>query len=317
MELDIISYDDLINPSQGDVHQYLEKALLEKGIVGVQGIPEYTSITQKYIEAARQFMALDEAVREKYAPLRDSGDTEGYESGAEKFMNKAGEWQVDDKKVSYYAYLPPSPNNKWPAELDFKGPYEALSKLIFNTGKHLLKALHLDDAHGLIHETLSGHCRMLYYRQEKQEKVDNTDWCGAHFDHGVLTGLIPAYYFYEGQEIEEPPEAGLYVKPILGQDFEKVSAKDKSILYFQMGEFGQLLSNDRFSATEHMVKKTGGNIERYTFALFYCAADDTLIRSSSVLTQDTRYQAHQRNNEISFFDWSCASFDRYRHKQSG
>ncbi|MFN7098181.1 MAG: 2OG-Fe(II) oxygenase family protein, partial [Gammaproteobacteria bacterium] len=275
MELDIVSYDDLINPASVASHQMLEMALLQKGIVGVKDIPEYEKIARNYIHAARQFTALDEAIKQQYAPNRDTGDTEGYEAGVEKFINKKGEWQIDDQKISYYAYIPTHYNNKWPTEVELRAPYMALGELIFRTGKQVLNILALNETAGLRHDILTGHCRMLHYRKESDATYENPDWCGAHFDHSIFTGLIPAYYFCDGQEIDEPAEAGLYIKPTTGNDFKKIHANDKSILLFQVGEFGQFLSHDRIRATEHIVKKAKGSIDRYTFALFYSADDHT------------------------------------------
>lgn len=312
MELDIITFADLNHPNNKSARLKLEKALFETGIVGIKDIPGYEKTAREYIAAARNFIALDEAVKEQYAPLRDTGDTEGYESGAEKFLNHKGEWQTDDKKVSYYAFYPERPNNKWPVETNLREPYMALAELIFNIGKKLLNLLQLNDKYGLKVDELTGQCRMLYYRKEDDSTFDNPDWCGAHLDHGVFTGLIPAYYFRDDEEISEPTEAGLYIKPTSSDTFEKVRADDKSILLFQVGEFSQLLSNDQMRATQHIVKKASGGIERYTFAVFYDTQEDFTILSRSILTKDPRYIKHQKNNVITYGAWGRASFERYR-----
>lgn len=313
MELDIITYQDLIDPTNVTAHQKLETALLQKGIVGIKGIPDYEEKVQNYIHAARQFLALDEVVKQRYAPNRDTGDTEGYEAGAEKFKNRNGEWQVDDKKVSYYAYLPASSTNKWPSEMEFRAPYMALGELIFATGKKILDILGLNETKSLKHELLTGHCRMLHYRKESDATFENPDWCGKHFDHSLFTGLLPAHYFCDGKEINEPAEAGLFIKPTNGTDYEKIHADDKSVLLFQVGEFGQLLSHDRIRATEHIVKKAKGGIERLTFALFFCPDETTEVKPESTLTEDARYIENKLiDGRIRYGDWSRASFDRYR-----
>lgn len=74
-----------------------------------------------------------------------------------------------------------------------------------------------------------------------------------------------------------------------------------------------MISNDRIKATKHMVRKAKGQIERFTFALFYSADNNTIIKSNSKLIQDERYKLHQFSDEsISYADWAKASFDRYR-----
>jgi isopenicillin N synthase-like dioxygenase len=314
MNLDIISYHDLVT-SNLLAEQQLEIALVNKGIVGISHVPEFEMKSRNYINAARKFSALQEKIKQQYAPDRDAGNTEGYELGAEKFKDQDGNWQIDDKKASYYAYVPEKSCNVWPLEVDLQTPYVELGELIFKIGKLLLKAVGLDAAVGLDHDLLEGYGRMLHYHKEDSMAATSPDWCGAHFDHGVFTGLMPAYYFREDEEINEPEAAGLYVVPTGRKNFEKVQVTDKSILLFQVGEFGQLLSDDRIRATRHTVKKVKSGIERFTFALFYSANAATVVKSTSVLIADTRY-AHNQSHDGSMTaaKWHEASYARYRAK---
>lgn len=313
MKLDIISYNDLLK-GDAQAKQELETALLNKGIVGIRDIPEYEKLSRNYINAARAFTKLPENVRNQYAPDRDSGETEGYELGAEWFKNKNGEWQIDDKKASFYAHVPDKPEkNKWPREVDLKTAYVAMGECILSTGKLLLDVMGLNDTVGLDHQYLRGYARMLHYHKENDATNENPNWCGAHLDHSIFTGLMPAYYFIGDQEVDEPEEAGLYIKPTQGSEFEKIYASDKSVLMFQVGEFGQIASNDRISATKHKVKKAQGGIDRYTLAVFHEANPEALIKSSSVLTQDERYSKNKlADGSIRYGKWCEASFERYR-----
>ena len=154
---------------------------------------------------------------------------------------------------------------------------------------------------------------LLFMKKESKPTFHlNPNWCGAHFDHGVFTSLMPAYYFKDGIEVEEPEEAGLYIKPTHEDEFVKVDVSDKSIMYFQVGEFAQLVSNDRICATEHLVKKARGKVERFTLAVFFAAADDARIQSRSVLSQDERYASHRDSTgRVSFLAWQDASYQRY------
>jgi isopenicillin N synthase-like dioxygenase len=154
---------------------------------------------------------------------------------------------------------------------------------------------------------------MLHYHKESDQTNQNPDWCGAHFDHGVFTGLMPAYYFCNGEPVAEPEEAGLFIRPSDSQQFEKMDATDKSVLLFQVGEFGQLLSNDKIKATKHKVQKAKGGIERFTFALFYSAANETVINSQSILKDDERYKSNQHaDGSITYEEWQISSYARYR-----
>lgn len=316
MDLNIISYHDLLKSNNPKIIQDIEKALLQKGIIGVRDVPEFEIKSRQFIEAARQFSKLPNTVKQQYAPNRDAGETEGYELGAERFKDQNGVWQIDDKKASFYAHVPDDASNKWPHEIDLRSPYLDLGQLIFKTGKLLLNIMGLNDAIGLKHDLLKGNGRMLHYHKENATHESNPNWCGAHFDHGVFTGLIPAYYFQHEKEIDEPHEAGLFIVPSDGQDFEKIHAADKSILLFQVGEFGQLISNDKIKATKHIVKKAQEEIERFTFALFYSADGNTMIHSHSKLIEDVRYSENQSaDGSISYEKWEEASYERYRANQ--
>lgn len=317
MALDIISYFDLHEPTQHAARQLLADALLHKGIVGIRDVPEFAQKSRAYVAAARAFSSLATEIKNQYAPLRDSGDTEGYELGAEWFKNQNNEWQIDDKKASYYAIVPDAQRNKWPSEVDLRTPYLQLGELIFSVGKEVLQVLGLNEAIGLHHHSLKGYGRLLHYHKENQTTNANPDWCGAHFDHGLFTGLMPAYYFCDGQEVAEPAEAGLYVAVGHGEQFEKIAVPDQSTMLFQVGEFGQLVSHDRIRATQHRVRKTLAGIERFAFALFYTLEEHYKIQSQSTLTQDQRYQQSQLpDGSITYAAWDKASFARYRAKES-
>lgn len=313
MELEIISYHDLMNPANLKVYDRLNHALFKVGIVGISNVPGFMEKSQAFIKASREFSMLDENTKQQYAPHRDLGETEGYELGAEKFKDSKGNWQTDDKKSSFYAYVPNHVKNKWPNEVNLKVPYLELGELIFKTGKQVLNYIKLNESMGIHHSKLVGYGRMLHYHKENDTSNLNPNWCGAHYDHGIFTGLMPAYYFKDGKEVDEPEEAGLFIRPRDGSTFEKVRLTDKSVLLFQVGEFGQLALNDQIRATEHLVVKAKENIERFSFALFYSADANVSIHSSSELTKDARYSENVRQDgSIKYSDWEAASYARYR-----
>ncbi|HAT2066624.1 TPA: isopenicillin N synthase family oxygenase [Legionella pneumophila] len=311
MNLDIISYKDLFDTRNDSIKDRIQTALCMKGIIGVRDVPHFIEKSRDYLQAARHFSSLGMAIKKQYAPERDAGLTEGYELGAEQFLDQNGQWQRDDKKMSFYAFVPDHKRNKWPREMDLKTPYLALGELMFDTGKKILNFMGLNESIGLPLHNLVGYGRMLHYLAV--DEIQNPNWCGAHLDHGVLTALMPAYYFRNGVEVDEPENAGLYIMPSNSEQFEKIDALDKSIMLFQVGEFVQLASNDTIRATKHLVKKTTDSIERFTFALFFSAHDDTVIYSHSELTQDTRYLEHKSSDgSISYGQWEAASYRRYR-----
>lgn len=313
-ELDVVPYEKLI---QGDaqVLQLLDKALHEKGIVGVRGIPGYKEKYQHFIKAAREFSALPEDIKESYKPNRDLGETFlGYESGKEQFQRPDGQWVIDDLKTSYYAQVPDSSKNKWPAEVNLREPFEALGELMAETGELIMDKIGLlgrkTGFFQLEEDSRLG--RMLYYR--KSHNNENPYWCGAHFDHGLFTVILPAVYFANGEQISEPSEAGLFIRTSEEAPFKKVLADDLDVMMFQVGEFGQLATNDGIRATEHRVHKALDAIERYTIALFYSAPMDIPIYSRSVLADDARYGA-AKGEGCTFRHWHEATFQRYLVKE--
>ena len=309
LDLDIISYEQLIQEDQQALH-ILHDALHTKGIVGIRGVPGYKEKYKQFITAAQEFSALPEETKEQYKPNREVGDTFlGYEAGKEKFQNSDGNWIIDDLKTSYYAIIPNIAQNKWPHQVNLQDPFDALGTLMAQTGETVMYKIGLlGDATGLHLEDNACTGRMLYYR--KSENNENPHWCGAHFDHGLFTVVLPAVYFVDGEQISEPEEAGLFVRTSADVPFKKVMANDLDVMMFQVGEFGQLVKNDAIRATEHRVHKANGTIERYTVALFYGAPMDVPIYSTSILTHDTRYGANT-DNSCTYSQWSEASFRRY------
>lgn len=307
LSLDVISYEDFVQKDPAAL-QTLKKALYEKGIVGIRGIPGYQEKAKKYIEAARQFCSLSEDVKESYAPNRDLGELFlGYESGKEKYTTV-----IDDLKVSYYAWVPDHKENKWPVEVDLKTPFQDLGMLMSDMGKAVMETIGLiGPKTGISLDGIPRLGRMLYYRISSDSSTqDNPFWSGAHYDHSVFTALIPGYYFVDGKQVPEPDEAGLFVR-IPGENFfRKVAADDHDVLMFQVGEFGQLATNDEIRATEHLVHKAHGRVERYGMAAFADAPLDVVIHSTSVLTKDARYGGGP-GDPCMYSHWNEETFKRY------
>lgn len=307
LSLDIISYQDFVSEDP-QAMETLKTALLEKGIVGIRAIPGYKEKVMKFIETAREFNALSDEAKEAYAP-KENEIFLGYEKGKEKFKRPDGTWVVDDLKISYYGMIPDCQENKWPSEVDLRNAFQEMGELMAKMGTSVMKKIGLVGPETGIEDLLR--CgRMLYYKKNSDSSNDNPYWCGAHFDHGLFTALLPAFYYVEGEQVTEPDEAGLFVKAYKDDDFKKVVANDPDVLLFQVGEFGQVASNDAIRATEHRVHKASGNVERYTMALFITPTHETVIRSTSVLTQDERYGG-QAGDLCRYGDWHEASFKRY------
>lgn len=301
LDVDIISYEKFYN-NDPETLATLKKALYEKGIVGIRDIPTYREKVQKFIETSRTFSALPEEVKEKYAPVNGQP---GYELGAEKFQRPDGTWIIDNLKTSYYAEVPNSNANIWPQEIDLQTPFQEISSLMSQMGIAVMEKIGLLDGSLLDGTPQIG--RMLHYRKTGEGLANNPHWCGAHFDHGIFTTLLPATYFVDGKRVPEPEEAGLFIS--IDGEFKKVVANDPDVLLFQVGEFGQLMTNDGIRATEHKVMKAQGAVERYTLALFYQAPFERAIYSTSKLTADARYGDKPG---CTYREWQDRSLARYK-----
>lgn len=308
LSLKVISYDLLMQEDE-ETLDALKEALFQEGIVGIRGVPGYVEKKEQFIAEARAFTALPEEVKETYAPNRERGDLFlGYEKGKEKFKRPDGKWVVDDLKVSYYAFVPDTEQNRWPAETDLQTGYTGLGTLMSDMGKLVLEKIGLIGAStGIFLGDTPQVGRMLYYQKMTDTSEDNPFWCGAHFDHGLFTVITPATYFMDDTAVEEPKEAGLFVK--VDGTFKKVVA-DPEIMMFQVGEFGQLVTNDAIRATEHRVHKAEGSVERFAMALFFDVPLETVIYSVSELTQDARYGGVS-GAPCTYKQWHEESFKRY------
>lgn len=309
LELDIFNYEDVIKNDEATIAK-MRKSLLEKGIAGIRGVPGYKEAAAKFIETAKAFSMLDEATKNQYAPNRHAGEFLGYEIGAEKFKRPDGSWVIDDAKASYYFFVPDKAENVWPKEVDLQKDANAITSIMFNVGCDFFRKVDLMKSGCYLPlDKLYGVARMLHYRKQSDVTMNNPYWCGAHFDHGLFTALMPAFYFVNGEQVSEPEEAGLFVRTG-DKEFFKVDANDPDVMLFQVGEFGQLATNDDIRATEHRVHKARGGIERYTLAVFFDPPMDTVIHSNSVLAEDSRYGA-KPGEGCSFIQWHLSSLKRY------
>ena len=189
-----------------------------------------------------------------------------------------------------------------------------IGQLMTQIGKELMEKIGLLGPNAFVPE-LDEHQvgRMLCYSKSSDSQKDNPLWCGAHYDHGVFTALLPAAYFDENwNQIPEPEEAGLFVRAPEETEFKKVVADDPDVMLFQVGEFGQLATNDAIKATEHRVQKADGFVTRITKAQFFALPESYEIESTSILTQDARYGG---GRFCRYGEWHNASLARYYVKQ--
>jgi isopenicillin N synthase-like dioxygenase len=324
LDLDLVSCQELLRGNVSAI-RVIKKALLEKGIVGVDftGDPHYETKVQNFIAQARDFAALPEEIKQKYAPNRAKEEYLGYEVGKEKFQRPDGNWVVDNSKASYYFTVPDSPENKWP-EVEgiqnrlFQQSVSKMGSFMLTMAKMVLAKIEmLKPQCGVELEHVTGVGRVLHYSPSEST---SKEWCGRHFDHSLFTALLPGFYFKTdglhfntAKAVPEPAEAGLFVKTTKEGAFKKVVVNNPNIMLFQVGEFGQAASNDGIKATEHEVRAPIEPLSRETLAVFLSPRMHDTIHSTSVLTADSRYEA-KAGEPCPFGRWHKNSLARYAVK---
>ncbi len=271
--------------------------LHQKGFIAIQNVIGFKEARDKFFEQQKLFVALPDEVKERCV----SQNFCGWAYGKECF-----EGIQDKSKGSYYANISdPVDKNPWPESLpEFRIAYINLATLIFNTAKEVLSLVGIGKNSELELEQLSATGRMLYYGIPERDDGNNRFWCGEHLDHGLFTGLCPAIYRQGDQIVDEPAEAGLYIKG------RKISVPS-DVLMFQVGETAELLSNGEITATEHYVKKPlNGAYERFAFALF-CAPPNSLYLNPSNKSVIEKYQARLSGGGMTFEQWNAKAFERY------
>ena len=305
-DVTIVSYEEFLKEDSTEV---IKKALYTQGIIGIRGIPGFRKAVDTFIAANRKFSALTSEIKNQYCPNRAAGDVTGHEKGKEQFMLQDGTWAIDDAKASYYAYVPDNESNKWPAEVELQAPFQTLAGILSQYGKRVMEKVGLLGKSAPIEKVADYQvARMLCYHANSKNPL----WCGAHYDHGIFTALCPARYFMADTQIKEPEEAGLFIRSPNETEFKKVTSDDPDVLLFQVGEWGQIASNDAITATEHRVQSADIPCERFTMALFFTAPGNSEVTSTSVLTEDSRYGEAE---SCTFSHWNEASLARYEVKQ--
>ena len=245
------------------------------GILLVTNVPNLEQLRSNVLPLARQFAELPEEIKKNFEH-EASYYSFGWSHGKEKMEKNT----PDTMKGSYYfnpeydlpygeeyALLYPlfCHPNIWPNELipNFSHNVMSLSSLIMDTGRVILSACDnyinsvypshsvtkLYDIAGMSKVSKG---RLLHYFPAESSNNHDT-WCGAHNDHGFLTGLVSSMYLDKfGNKISAPdPNCGLYIKSRSG-DLVKVNIPSNSIA-FQIGESSCIYSGGLLQPTPHVV----------------------------------------------------------------
>ncbi|WP_051219459.1 isopenicillin N synthase family dioxygenase [Oceanobacter kriegii] len=251
----------------------LKQAASDVGFMYIKGhyVPE--AVIDRLLEVTREFFAQPLA-RKQESYIGHSSNHSGYvPEGEEEFYSSQQGITGTDFKESYdvgfelddpSAQRPMLGTNQWPPLPGFKEAVLAYYHEVFQLGLDLFRGFAL--ALGLPEHTFVEQCtrppsqlRMVHYPFNAQA-VDRQG-IGAHTDYECFTLLLPTADGLEvlngdGVWIDAPVKPGCYV--------------------VNVGDMLELLSNGRFVATSHRVRKV--KEERYSFPLF-CSLDyDTVVK---------------------------------------
>ena len=255
------------------VADQLNSAATDVGFLYVSGHRVSSTVTEHLIDAAKQFFAQSTKTKMK-SYIGYSSNHSGYvPEGEEQFYSLSPSNTLPDHKESYDIGFelsdlrikrPMLGQNQWPDLPDFRQAVSQYYEQALDLGNALFRGFAL--ALGLPENTFveqaktpPSQLRMVHYPYS-EFSVDR-EGIGAHTDYECFTLLLPTADGLEvlngqGQWIDAPYLPGHFVVNI--------------------GDMLEVLSNGRFVATSHRVRKVAE--ERYSFPLF-CSLDyDTIVK---------------------------------------
>lgn len=329
LQLTVIDYQNLTNPSSFTI-QETKKALNRHGIIGIKGIPDYQINIENLINDAKKFYSLSPEEKEKYSPNRKAGEWVGYEMGKQKFRREDGSEVLSTSKCSYYAYVtngrldPQVVQNIWPPinVCNLETTFMTIGYIMEGVIKKVIDITGCIQNTPILPDSFNAIGRLLQYTSS--DSSNSNPWCEAHFDHGMFTALIPAYYWRDNEHIQEPEEAGFFVT-LSDNECYKVVVDDPTTLLLLVGEFAQLVTNGQLQAIKHEVRRAlDPKITRITQAVFLCPDPNETIISKDKLAQTDRYKMKlidgtiiiREDGACTYSDWHENSLNQNRIRSS-
>jgi isopenicillin N synthase-like dioxygenase len=281
-----IKYDNL----DQDITDKLLDSAFDKnglGVILVKDVPTLVEKREKLLLAIKKLGTLDKDILQKLE-RPDIFYNIWWSRGKEKLKGT-----YDFSKGSFYIESTDidDDSNVWPTNEvpELKKTFYDVLNLVNSCAMHLvdgidvyLKSRLVNYKNDMLKMIAKKKSRLLYYyptdnsiNGEEGGVPQIDDWCGWHFDHGVLTALISAMYFKNGKVIDH--DSGLTIRDRLGQDHQVTLPKNS--IAFQIGEALQILSGGHFIATPHCVTPSADkSVTRCTMAVFMDCPYDTVLR---------------------------------------
>jgi isopenicillin N synthase-like dioxygenase len=232
------------------------------------GIP--AELSEKLIQCARTYFA-QPSTEKMRCYIGHSQNHSGYvPEGEEHFYGASSEpdlkeaYDVNNDISNPVLMRPMLGPGLWPEEGSFKADVSAYYRAGVDLGKDLFRgfalALGLDEHYFDAHlRNPPNQLRLIHYPYSPQSQ--DREGIGSHTDYECFTLLLPTA---DGLEVLNG--AGKWVDAPVMPD----------CLIVNVGDMMEILSNGRFKATTHRVRKVSE--ERYSFPLFCTCDYDTLIQ---------------------------------------
>lgn len=268
--LPLVDISKLASPNVEDrlsVAREIDHACVKSGFLYIAGAQMDDALFRRIVDRARGYFALDTAIKmQSYIGLSENHS--GYVPvGEEQFAPGQRDLkEAFDVNCDYRGSEGRRPllgPNLWPDMRGFREDVQAYYRHVTTIGGQLFRAfalaLGLDEDHFDAHlRNPPSQLRLIHYPLDAT--AEDRPGIGAHTDYECFTLLFATA---PGLQIVDKHGAWMDVPLVEGT------------MIMNIGDMMEILSNGRYVATRHRVKKVGE--ERYSFALFHACDYDYVV----------------------------------------
>ena len=279
--LPLVDISGLMSDSRGDrlaVARELDRACADAGFAYIAGTQLDQVLFDRLLARAQAYFALDrETKMASYIGL--SQNHSGYVPVGEEQFGGGGSdlkeaYDINCDYLSAEGRRPLLGPNLWPPMPGFREDVSAYYRYMMDVGRQLFRAFAL--AFGLDEDHFDPHLRhppsqlrLIHYPFDSG--ADDRTGIGAHTDYEcftLLTATAPGLQVVDNSGI-----------------WRDVPLLDRAMI-LNIGDMMEILSNGRYTATQHRVKKV--REERYSFPLFFSCDYDYVV-APLIADEDPRY----------------------------
>ncbi|AMK17061.1 MULTISPECIES: isopenicillin N synthase family dioxygenase [Sphingobium] len=288
--LPIIDISNLVSTSRDDriaVAHALDRACAESGFLYISGKQLDWALFRRLHSRAIAYFALDQAAKMKSYIGRSQNHSGYVPVGEEQFGEGVGDlkeaYDVNCDYLHAEGRRPLLGPNLWPEMPGFRDDVMAYYAHVTDIGRQLFRAfalaLGLDEDHFDAHRlNPPSQLRLIHYPRD--DSAQDRPGIGAHTDYECFTLLFAT-------------APGLQIVSRQGDWIDVPLIEGTMIM--NIGDMMEILSNGRYLATRHRVKKV--RQERYSFPMFH-ACDYDYVIAPLAGDEDTRYAPLQGGEHL-------------------